>query len=73
MQDEQQQQAPPNWGVMFSDGSVMHPWNGRTQKDRAIRALDRIRDEYPGDRIDLAYRPSPGEPWRRIEDEAEQP
>lgn len=66
MQGKQRKQTPPNWGVMFSDGSVMHPWNGRTQIHQAQLELTRLKEEYPNDNITLAYRRGPDHQWKRI-------
>lgn len=55
------------WGVMFADGSVRHPWNGRTQRQRAEEATARLGAEYAPDHITLAYRPTRHSAWRRVE------
>lgn len=59
---------PPRWGVMFNDGSVARRWNGHTARQRAEEYLRRMHVMYPGDRITLAYRPSPDEPWERVDE-----
>lgn len=50
------------FGIRFGDGSVRHPWNGRTQLQRAGEELEHLRAEYPGDPFELVGRVSPG-PW----------
>ena len=59
-------QQPPNWGVMFSDGSVRSRWNGRTQLHQAQLHLDQLKQEWPTENITLCYRPSAKAHWRRI-------
>jgi hypothetical protein len=66
MQQKQRKQTPPNWGVMFSDGSVRHRWNGRTQLHRALRHLDQLKQEWPTENITLCYRKTPTSPWVRV-------
>lgn len=53
------------WGVMFNDGSVMHRWNGRTQKMRALEEVAECNRLYPRDRITLAWRADRDAPWER--------
>jgi hypothetical protein len=52
------------WGVMFNDGSVMHPWNGRTQRERAEEEAARHHREYPNDTITVVCRSSGSDEWR---------
>jgi hypothetical protein len=59
---------PPQWGVMFHDGSVMHRWNGRTQRERAERAAREWAKQHAPDRITLAYRADASAPWERVEE-----
>lgn len=59
-------QPPVLWGVMFSDGSVRHKWNGRTQLQRALEERDRCNKEYPNDNITIAFRESESAPWSRV-------
>lgn len=67
-------QPPVLWGVMFSDGSVMSRWSGRTQQERATAAVTKLNKEYPTENITLAYRAEPGKPWVRVSlDEQEDP
>ena len=33
------------WGVKFHDGSVLHPWNGRTQEQRAREFMQQHRTD----------------------------
>lgn len=54
------------WGVMFNDGSVRHPWNGRTQRQRAEEEARRLRVEYAPDNITVAWRPSRDATWTRV-------
>lgn len=54
------------YGVMFNDGSVMHPWNGATMRDQARRAASRLARQYYPDNITLARR-RPGDQWERVE------
>lgn len=62
-----------HWGVMFGDGSVHHPWNGRTQRQRAHQHLEQIMDllDQPGvrpqgsERITLCVRRHGSTTWTR--------
>ena len=54
-----------HWGVMFEDGSVRHPWNGRTQRARAEEEVRRLRHAYYPDRFRLVWRESRHEPWQQ--------
>jgi len=65
-------QQPPNWGVMFSDGSVRSRWNGRTQLHRAIIARDKLRAEWPTENISLAYRRDARSQWQRVNGEVKE-
>lgn len=53
-----------DWGVMFNDGSVRHPWNGPTQRKRAEEEAERLAEEYKPDNITLAVRNQKGQ-WKR--------
>lgn len=57
---------PEQWGVMFDDGSVMHRWNGRTERQRAEESAALWAWEHAPDRITLAYRPSRDAEWVRV-------
>lgn len=54
------------YGVMFQDGSVIHHWNGQTQRTRAEWFLQYWQEVCPGDHITLARR-RPGGLWERVE------
>lgn len=51
------------WGVMFGDGSVMHPWNGRTQRQRAEEEQQRLAQTYYPDQFWLCRRADRDSPW----------
>jgi hypothetical protein len=53
------------WGVLFRDGSVRHPWNGHTARKRAVEELIRLRTEYAPDPFELVYREDPQSPWMK--------
>ena len=53
----------PQWGVMFHDGSVRHPWNGRTAQDHARAEALRLHRDYGRDNIRLVYRENRDAPW----------
>lgn len=68
------------WGVMFSDGSVSHPWNGHTQRQRAEEELARLQEQYKAHAdhwsikgITLAYRRGRDGTWTRLEQKAGTP
>jgi hypothetical protein len=46
------------YGVRFRDGSVRHPWNGRTQRQRA--------EEEHAPHLVLVSRDGPDAPWREV-------
>jgi hypothetical protein len=71
-----------HYGVRFHDGSVLHPWNGATQRDRAqafIEEAYRRLEEHAAergraadwyiDRFELV-RQRPGRPWEFVRREA---
>lgn len=43
------------WGVRYLDGSVSHPWNGGTARQRAEEEAERLRQMYPSDAARGAY------------------
>lgn len=51
------------FGVRFQDGSVAHPWNGRTQLQRATEEQERLRREFPRDTFELVVREREDGPW----------
>jgi hypothetical protein len=51
------------WGVMFSDGSVKHPWNGNTQQQRAEEEAIRLHRKYPEGTYTVVHRKG-SEEWR---------
>lgn len=51
------------WGVMFKDGSVRHPWNGYTAQRRAEEEAARLYREHPGDTFVVVHRRG-SEDWR---------
>jgi hypothetical protein len=53
------------YGVRFNDGSVMAPWNGATQQERAREELAECRKLFPNDRLDLVRRVRGGE-WETV-------
>jgi hypothetical protein len=55
------------YGVRFSDGSVLHPWNGATQRRRATERIAYMRKEYPGDTFVLVCRSARDAPWQNAE------
>jgi hypothetical protein len=58
------------WGVRFTDGSVRHPWNGRTARLRAEEELERLRREYPNesrDNLSLVFRENRKTQWMEEE------
>ena len=57
------------WGVMFNDGSVLHPWNGRTQREQAEKHQRQYREELAPDNIRLAHRPNRHSAWEVVPDE----
>lgn len=66
-------QPAPEWGVMFHDGSVMHRWNGGTQRQRAEEYVADLFEHWPEwygrdltDNITLAHRDASGQ-WQRVE------
>lgn len=50
------------YGVQFTDGSVRHVWNGRTQRQHAESEADRLARLYTPDCI-VAVRRVPGQDW----------
>ena len=54
---------------MFDDGSVIHPWNGRTQREQAEKHRLKYRERYAPDNIRLAYRPNQHSAWEEVPDE----
>lgn len=60
--------AVKQWGVMFNDGSVSHPWNGRTQEQHARNTATALAKEYYPDNIRLVYRWLPNGPWQVAQD-----
>lgn len=56
-----------HWGVMFQDGAVFHPWNGRTQRQRAHEHLEKMYASYPNlnDNITLCVRRHGSTEWTR--------
>jgi hypothetical protein len=61
--------AQGEWGVRWRDGSVSHPWNGRTQRQRAEEFLAKIKVEYPGDASTyrLVWRMNRDSEWQVLE------
>lgn len=63
------------WGVRFHDGSVLHPWNGRTQEQRARefveqhnRHIMQKRGEIREiDQVALVARYDVSKPWMEME------
>jgi hypothetical protein len=58
-----------HYGVQFNDLSVKHPWNGRTERERALADLIALRKEFTTDILSLVRRKSADEPWE-IADES---
>lgn len=57
------------YGVRFNDGSIRDSWNGRTQRERAIAELVRLRAEYPRDDMALVRRAGRAAPWMVVDGE----
>jgi hypothetical protein len=58
-----------HYGVQFNDLSVKHPWNGRTERERALANLIALRKMFAHDTLHLVRRKSINEPWE-IADES---
>lgn len=58
----------PEWGVMFRDGSVKHPWNGHTAEGHARTDARRLAQLYAPDDIQLACRENRDAPWVVVPD-----
>lgn len=54
------------YGIQFHDGSVLHPWNGRTELMRARNYLEYLEYTYPNDSFVLVTRDGSDKPWREF-------
>lgn len=54
------------YGVRFGDGSVLHSWNGRTQRDRAEEKAAKLREHFTRDTFEVVRRRAPGDEWEAL-------
>ncbi len=55
------------YGIQFHDGSVSHPFNGRTELMRIRNMLEYLEECYPSDKFVIVTREDRDKPWRVFE------